>query len=102
AAAGGTILRINFFGSVGHARKTISEWIAAGIARGERVPLVNDVLFNPLHIGSLCRLLLQVIQRPLAGRFNMGSRGGISKHDFGVAMASALGLDAGLIKAVEV
>ena len=100
ARAGATILRVNFFGQLRQARPTFSEWISAGLERGERVPLVHDVLFSPLHADTLCRAIVRVTEGGMSGTFNLGSRSGMSKCDFGLLAARTLGLDAGLIRPV--
>jgi dTDP-4-dehydrorhamnose reductase len=99
--AGATVLRTNFFGPIGHRRKSFSEWIAAGIRGGTELRLVTDVLFSPLHIDTLCGLMARVVARPVEGVFNLGSHDGMSKWDFGTRMALELGLDTAHIRSVR-
>ena len=92
-AAGGTVLRTNFFGPGLPARKSFSDWLIDGFAREIPLRLVTDVLFSPLHLETLARMIDKVVSSPRPGVFNLGSRGGMSKRDFAHAVAQHLGLD---------
>jgi dTDP-4-dehydrorhamnose reductase len=88
------ILRTNLFGpsrTVG--RESLSDFVTRRLTSGERVDLFVDVLFSPLHMATLSTLTLEAALSGLTGVFNAGSRDGLSKHDFGLAVAHRLGLD---------
>lgn len=93
-AAGATVLRTNFFGPGLPARKSFSDWLIDGFARKTAMRLVTDVLFSPLHMDTLVRMIELVVSSPRPGVFNLGSRGGMSKRDFAHALARHLGFDA--------
>lgn len=99
-SCGATVLRTNFFGPA-RARASFSDWLNAGLAAGRPVQLVKDVLFSPLHLETLCDILSHVAAKPAQGLFNLGSRDGMSKCDFGLALARVLGHDAGQIEPVH-
>jgi len=94
AAAGGTILRTNFVGRSGVAgRASLSDWIVGALRERRPITLFGDVFFSPLHVSSLCRFVELAAERRIPGVFNLGARGGVSKADFGLRLATLLGLD---------
>jgi dTDP-4-dehydrorhamnose reductase len=88
-----TILRTNFIGrSLRDDRISLTDWLYDALSRGRSINVFDDVLFNPLSIGTLCDFIeLCVVKRPL-GVFNLGSHDGMSKADFAFAFAAAAGL----------
>lgn len=102
AAAGATILRTNFFGHVPGRRKSFSDWVAEGLRSAGPVRLVTDVLFTPLHIATLSSLVARVLATPEPGTFNLGSRAGMSKHEFALHVARTLSLSTQGIRPVLV
>jgi dTDP-4-dehydrorhamnose reductase len=95
AAARGasTILRTNFFGRSRCAgRFSFSDWIVGALERGDAVRVFDDVWFNPLSMERLSEMICLVLERRIAGVFNVGSRDGMTKADFCFAVADALGL----------
>jgi dTDP-4-dehydrorhamnose reductase len=98
AAAGtsSTILRTNFFGrSRCSSRSSFSDWIVGALRRGETVKVFEDVYFSPLSLERLASLICHVLERPVPGVFNLGSREGMSKAEFCYSLARVLGLPAG-------
>lgn len=90
------VLRVNFFGpSQTPGRKSLSDWMIASLANGDPMTLFEDSLFSPLHLESVGRFAIRAVERGLRGVYNLGSREGASKADFGYAIARHLSLDAG-------
>jgi dTDP-4-dehydrorhamnose reductase len=88
-----TILRTNFFGKSRSAtRESFSDWIYNSLQREEPITLFTDVVFNAMHISSLCVLMQIIYKNQITGTYNAGCRTGISKADYAIAFASALGL----------
>jgi dTDP-4-dehydrorhamnose reductase len=89
-----TILRTNFFGrSQSAKRSSLSDWIVRSLTNRQPITVFTDVLFTPLSLGSLSSIIELVIQNPVTGTFNLGSRDGMSKADFAFALARVVGLD---------
>jgi dTDP-4-dehydrorhamnose reductase len=87
------ILRTNFFGkSRAQSRTSFSDWVVESLRRGRKVTLFDDVIFNGLHVDSLCAIIEMIISRRIKGTFNLGSRGKVSKAAFAVELARHLGL----------
>lgn len=90
------ILRANLFGpSLTPGRASLSDFMAAAFAEGRPVTLFADVLFSPLRMSTLAALAVEMARGTATGAFNAGSRDGMSKADFGLAIARRMGADTG-------
>jgi len=86
------VLRTNFFGrSRVLGRSSLSDWAYKQLKRGAEVPGLMDVIFSPLSIETLCRLIVRVLRVPLHGVYNVGSREGFSKACFLSRFAAVVG-----------
>lgn len=84
-------IRTNFFGNLwGLGKKSYSDWIIEQLRANVPVALPRDCMFNPVSIGFLRDFLLRCIEEPLVGTFNLGSRSGLSKYEFGSRLADFL------------
>ena len=93
---GALVLRLNFFGpSRTPGRSSLSDWMIETLAAGTPMTLFEDSLFSPLHLETAARVTVDAARRGLTGIYNLGSRDGASKADFGLAIAQHLSLDAG-------
>ena len=87
-----TILRTNFVGrSILEDRVSLSDWIVSSLRNSEPITVFNDVLFNPLFIGDLTEMIHIVVSKKISGVFNLGSVNSISKAEFSIKLAEALG-----------
>lgn len=94
ARPGGLVVRTNFFGpSRSPGRKSLSDFIIGGLRSGQHLTLFDDILFSPLHLATTATVIVEMAQVGLSGVFNLGSRAGSSKAEFGLAVAAQLGLD---------
>jgi len=83
-----TILRTNFFGksSVPH-RKSFSDRLIESFQKQVPIKLFTDVFFSPLSLDTLVEIMAKIVGNPMPGVFNLGSRDGMSKRDFGIELA---------------
>lgn len=89
-----TIFRTNFFGlSHAQGRSSFSDWIIKSIKSRQRIVLLKDVFFSPIHINTLCEFINIAIMRKSLGTFNVGSSDGMSKAEFALQLATRLDLD---------
>jgi dTDP-4-dehydrorhamnose reductase len=87
------ILRANLFGpSRTPGRVSLSDFVIDGLRNGKPITLFRDVLFSPLHMTTLAGLIRELADAGLTGVYNIGSREGMSKADFAIAIAEHLGL----------
>jgi dTDP-4-dehydrorhamnose reductase len=94
-----TILRTNFFGkSFTPGRRSFTDWIYESLKSGMPIHLASNLYFNPVSLRFLARTIRKCIEDSVFGLFNVGSRGGMSKYEFGINFAQSLDLDMSLIK----
>lgn len=87
------VLRVNFFSGGAAGDKGLVAWLAAGARAQKPVRLFTDVFFNPLHVGDLAKLIVEMMQQEAVGTFNLGASGeGLSKAAFLRAVAGRLGV----------
>jgi dTDP-4-dehydrorhamnose reductase len=91
--ASSLVLRVNFVGpSRTSGRASLSDFVIEHLTRGTPVTFFSDVLFSPLHLATLASVAVAAVERGVSGVYNVGSRGGMSKLEFGLAVAAHLGL----------
>jgi dTDP-4-dehydrorhamnose reductase len=90
----GTVLRTNFFGpSFLSTRDSYSDWILNNLNNRVKFSVFSDVIFNPLSMSTLSKLIALIVENPSPGVFNLGSRHPMSKADFAFQLAKLSGLD---------
>jgi len=92
-AAGGIVLRTNFFGKSRTAkRKSLTDWLNQELIAGRDIQVFEDVLFSPLSMHTLCEVIEATVESCVEGVFNLGAHDGMSKADFAFQFAECLGL----------
>lgn len=91
------VLRTNFIGVSPSRSVGLADWIASKLESGERIRGFADVMFAPLLVNELARLVLAAIDSELQGLYHASARDACSKYDFGCRLARALGFDSTLI-----
>ena len=92
------IARTNFFGpSVTRGRSSFDDFVATKLRNEEKITLFSDLLFSPLHMSTLSKALCELLDRKISGIFNIGSRRGMSKAEFGLAVSNHLSLSASTV-----
>ena len=98
-----TILRTNFFGrSLCKRRLSFTDWIFNSLLDKKSIEVFNDILFSPLSIASLTRMIELCIEKKPVGIYNLGSSSSMSKADFAKIFASKCGLSTNLLKSVSI
>ncbi|WP_320667193.1 SDR family oxidoreductase [Prochlorococcus sp. MIT 1307] len=87
------IIRTNFVGkSDSPQRQSFSDWAISSYIQQKSMLLFNDVLFNPIHISFLSKVISELINSKYCGLYNLSSNGGISKADFIKSLTNRLGI----------
>lgn len=87
------VLRTSIFGpSRSSRRSSLSDFVVGNLQNGGPITLFSDVLFSPLHFKTLAELTMDAVAAGLTGVYNAASREGMSKADFGFAVAARFGL----------
>lgn len=101
-AAGGLVLRTNFFGkSRTEKRKSLTDWLYQELIAGREIQVFEDVLFSPLSMHTLCGVIEAAVESSVCGVFNLGSHDGMSKADFAFQFAECLGLPKTVMRRVK-
>ena len=96
-------MRTNFFGkSLNLKRKSFTDFIYYNLINKKKIKLADDIIFSPISIDTLSKVLLLIIKKKFTGIYNVGSKKGYSKYLFGIKFAQILGLDKSLIKKVNI
>ena len=91
-----SILRTNFFGkSRAPSRSSFTDWLVRALQGEAEFTVFSDVMFNAVHMDTLCDVIHRVMVQRVVGIFNVGSRGVISKAEFSLRLAAALQLPSG-------
>ena len=92
---GAVALRTNMFGrSRTEGRRSLDDFVANNLRQGRPITLFSDVFFSPLHMSTLAVVVHEMLDCGLTGAFNAGCRDGMSKAQFGLAVARHLELSA--------
>jgi len=93
ASVPSTILRTNFFGlSYCVNRQSLSDWLYNSLMNNDHIQVFDDVIFSPLSMVTLSKMINLAVQLKIVGTFNLGSCEGMSKADFSYTFASLLDL----------
>ena len=88
------VLRTNFIGRSKIKNKlSLADWIINSLRNKIKITVFKDILFNPLHVLSLCKQIEYTISLKISGIFNLGSNSSISKADMAFYLADKLKLD---------
>lgn len=96
------ILRTNFFGkSLDKSRFSLSDFIVNNLKKKKKIFLADDILFSPVSIKYLCKIIYLLSLRKITGKYNLGSKNGFSKYKFGLILAKQLKLNTRYIEKVS-
>lgn len=102
AQVSSTILRTNFIGRSKTAnRDGLTDWVYKSLTSGIDIQVLSDVFFSPLSMTTLAEMIQIVIERKVAGVFNLGSHEGMSKANLSFAFAKCLGLPTNHMSLIE-
>lgn len=91
------IARVNLYGWSLSGKRSLAEFFFYNLQAKKPVKGFTDVFFCPLLVNDLAYILLKMLSAGLSGLYHVVSSQGISKFDFGVALARRFGLDETLI-----
>ena len=63
--------------------------------------MAHDWLFSPIYINNLCKVIYLLCKKNIVGKFNIGSKKGFSKYDFGIYFSTKLNLNLNLINKIS-
>ena len=96
------VLRTNFFGRGRPWRPSFSDWIDAALQAGRELQMFDDVYVTPIEMGLLSNIIIEMAERGASGVFHASGGERLSKFDFAVRLARALGRPTTSIKPVSI
>lgn len=101
AYPGALVVRSNIFGWNAQPKANLAEWILAQLRAGKTVPGFTDVVFAPLLVTALAKLMLDLMCTDAAGVWHIASATPVAKYEFACAVARAFSLPAELVQAAQ-
>ena len=96
------IARVNFFGWSMSGRRSLSEFFFNNLSEGKNVNGFTDVIFCPMWVNDLSRILFAMLENSLSGLYHVVGSQAIDKYQFGLAVARRFGLEESLISPLSV
>jgi dTDP-4-dehydrorhamnose reductase len=96
------IARVNFFGWSMSGRRSLAEFFFNNLGEGRNVNGFTDVIFCPLWVTDLSRLLIRMLENDLSGLYHVVGSQAIDKYHFGLEVARRFGLRENLILPLSV
>ena len=90
------IIRTNFYG-INQKNTGLLNWIIQRLSDGERIIGFDNIIFNPLHVSDLSKLILEIAQSDYRGVLHLASNDVLSKFEFAVKVADIFHLNKNLI-----
>jgi dTDP-4-dehydrorhamnose reductase len=92
-----TVVRTSAIYGRGGSKKSFAEYVVEKLRRGELVKALVDQYVSPTHAGLLAEAIAEIVEaKPLGILHVAGPR--MSRYDFAVRVAEAIGLDKSLIE----
>ena len=92
------VVRVNFYGWSASGNRSLAEWFVNAFNAGHTVKGFTDVHFCPMMVLDLVDTLMEAITLDLSGVYHMVGGDGMTKFDFGRAIAVKFGFDQELIQ----
>jgi dTDP-4-dehydrorhamnose reductase len=93
------VLRTNFYGWGTSYRQSFSDHVMTALMSNEQIVLFRDVMYTPIVTEALVRAAQDLYTRGAQGIYHLVGDDGLSKYDFGLALAAEFGFDSSLIRA---
>lgn len=86
------VARVNFYGWSVSGKRSLAEFFFHNLKNGKSMSGFTDVVFCPMLVNDLARLLLLMLERKLSGLYHAVGPDSMSKYQFGVEIARKFGL----------
>jgi len=96
------VARVNFYGWSVSGTRSLAEFFVNNLSAGKSVRGFTDVVFCPMLVNDLARVLVRMLEAGLHGLFHAVGPEPMSKYEFGVRIARQFGFDEQLIGARSV
>jgi dTDP-4-dehydrorhamnose reductase len=94
--------RVVFFGWTLTGKRSLAEFFYNRLKTEETVNGFTDMIFTPLYVEHLAKLLLEALEKELHGIYHFFGNQAASKYAFGVSLAREFGFDESLVSPISV
>jgi len=91
------IIRTNIFGWNASKKLSLAEWILFELESNRTIDGFTDVIFSPILVNELSRIILKAMESKLRGTYNIACSQSCSKYEFARRVARIFDLDEKLI-----
>ena len=91
------VARVNFYGWSLSGKRSLSEFFVNNLGSGKSVNGFTDVIFCPMLVNHLGRLLIAMLEQGLRGLYHVVGPQALSKYQFGIEIARKFRLKESLI-----
>ncbi|VAW48809.1 dTDP-4-dehydrorhamnose reductase [hydrothermal vent metagenome] len=95
------IVRTNIYGWNKLNKFSLAEWMIAKLSQGNELPGFRDVLFSPILVNDLTKILFKLYEKKYPGILHVGAKELCSKLDFAYKIAEVFSFDKNYIKSVD-
>lgn len=82
------VFRTNFFGNNYRSEKnSFAESLVRSLRNGEQLRMATDIMFSPLLVNNIGKVINISVNQGIEGVFNLGSTGSISKYEIALEFA---------------
>ncbi len=96
------VARVNFYGWSISGTRSLAEFFVNNLSEGKDVKGFTDIHFCPIMVLDLAATLTEAVEKNLAGLYHCVGPKGMSKYDFGVAIARQFGFEEKLVHPASV
>ena len=88
------VIRTNFFGkSISKNRISYSDYIISNLKDKKKISIPSNVIFSPVHINFILKIINKIIKIKIKGILNVGSKNSITKFEFTKLVAKKFNLN---------
>ena len=91
------VARVNFYGWSLGGKRSLAEFFVNGLSNGKNVNGFTDVIFCPMLVNHLGKILLEMVEKELHGLYHVVGPQAMSKYQFGIEVARKFELRESLI-----
>ena len=101
SAQNSLVIRSTLIFSLGYDTKSLLNVIVKSLKSGQEIKIVDDQITNPISADNLAEAISDLALKNKSGIYNVASKERMSRYEFAIKAAKALGLNSSLIKPVK-
>ena len=98
----GLVVRTNIYGWNLHDKESLAEWILLRLEGSQIVPGFADVVFTPMLVNDLSKVILDMMDLRLTGLYHVAGSEACTKYEFAAGIAEEFGFDRALVRPTDI